>query len=98
MSVANAFAKTSKKKRYSALFPPDWSDSNDGGGGGGGDGGGNNGGGGGIITTGDSTKVTRSWRLSEIEDNENKYLLVQFYDSVKDKWQSVHAFDGIKST
>jgi hypothetical protein len=95
MSVANAFAKTSKKKRYSALFPPDWSDSNNGGGDGGGD---DNSGGGGIITTGDSTKVTRSWRLSEIEDNENKYLLVQFYDPIKDKWQSVHSFDGIKST
>jgi hypothetical protein len=95
MSVANAFAKTSKKKRYSALFPPDWSDSNDGGGDGGGD---DNSGGGGIITTGDSTKVTRSWRLSEIEDSDNKYLLVQFYDPIKDKWQSVHSFDGIKST
>lgn len=89
MSIANAFAKTTKRrKRYTSLFPPDWTDENDdyndyplpG-----------------PIKLGNTRALTKSWRVIESNDSDGAFLSVEYYDETNTQWISVHSFNAVKS-
>jgi len=79
--VANAFAISSgRRKRYSALFPPDFSPDQPavppt------------------VIIRGTTFYLTKTWRLVESFDNDDAYLELQCYDQNGNQWVSVQYFN-----